>query len=437
MKESKRNTVAQSVAMATCTLLGTAGNQPVHAQEEPVWEFNTALLYYGENDDRVRDISATVSARRLFSDDRILNVGLTVDALTGATPSGATPLDGVQTFTRASGQSAFDVPAGNYPLDDTFLDTRYALTAAWQQPIGRLYQGSVGVSFSKEFDYTHLGANLGLSRDFDKRNTTFSIGVSFARDDVDPIGGTPIGLTPMLDVGDLSNRRASESKDVVDLLLGVTRVINEKFLIQLNYSFSEASGYLNDPYKILSLVDPLSGDTIPRIPAPGAEGPSHEFRYENRPDSRTKQSIFGKGKYFLDGKVLDLSYRYMTDDWEIDSHTLNAKLRFPLGESSYVEPHIRYYTQTAADFYRASLTAGAPLPGFASADYRLGDFDAVTVGVRYGWTTENGHDFSLRLEYYSQNGNVPPDQLIGNQLQRDLYPGLDAVILNFGYRFGR
>ena len=436
VEKGNKKFVAKSLATATCALLGTTGTNPVHAQEEQPWQFDTALLYYGENDDRVQDLSLNVLARRSFADDRILSLGLTVDSLTGATPVGAAPMDVAQTFTRPSGNSAFSVPANTQPLDDTFLDTRYAVTAGWQQPLGRLFTGTAGVSFSDEYDYTHIGANFGLTRDFNKRNTTVNLGFAFAQDDIEPISGSPTPLSPMLDVGDISNRRGTESKDVVDVLLGVTQVINQNLLVQLNYSFSDSSGYLNDPYRVLSLVDPVSGDTLARTPAPGTEGPSHEFRFESRPDSRTKHSLFAQAKYYMAGKVLDVSYRYMTDDWEIDSHTIDAKLKFPFANNRYLEPHIRYYTQTEAEFYRATLTAGDPLPLYASPDYRLGNFDAITAGIKYGWRTNSGHDLGLRLEYYMQDGDVPGNQLIGNQLQRDMYPGLNAIIFNFSYRFG-
>jgi hypothetical protein len=436
VSEKKTGNIAQGLAAATCSLLGTAATLPVLAQEQPDWEFDTALLYYGEDGDRVQDLSLNLLASRLFPDDKILSVGLAVDSLTGATPSGAVPQDELQTFTRPSGDAAYSVPAGEIPLDDTFLDTRYALTASWQQPLGRDYAGTAGISFSTEYDYTHAGANFALSRDFNKRNTTVSLGFALARDDLDPVGGAPLPLAPMSDVGDLSGRGGSESKDVFDLLLGVTQVINEKFLVQFNYSLSDASGYLNDPYKILSVVDPVSGDAIGRTPAPGTEGPLHEYRFENRPDKRTKHSLFGQGKYYLGGKVLDMSYRYMTDDWGIDSHTLDTKLYLPLGDASYIEPHIRFYTQSEADFYRVSLFDGEPLPQFASADYRLGNFGAITAGLKYGWRTSTGRDFAVRLEYYRQDGEVPPDQLIGSEDQSSPYPGLDAIILNFSYGFG-
>jgi hypothetical protein len=112
-------------------------------------------------------------------------------------------------------------------LDDTFLDTRFALNASWTQPLARLYTFSAGVGFSTEYDYTHLGANLALARDFNKRNTTLSAGVAWSQDDVDPVGGRPLPLSQMLDVGNNGNKRGGgESKDVLDLLLGFTQVLN-------------------------------------------------------------------------------------------------------------------------------------------------------------------------------------------------------------------
>ncbi len=434
MNGTTTRNIVRGLAAATCSLLGTAAALPAIAQEKH-WEFDTALLYYGEDGDRVQDISLNLLARRLFPDDKILSIGFAVDSLTGATPSGAVPQNELQTFTRPSGLATYSVAAGGLPLDDTFLDTRYALTASWQQPLGENYAGTAGVSFSTEYDYTHVGANLALARDFNKRNTTVSLGLAVARDELDPVGGAPLPLALMSDVGDLSGRAGSESKDVVDVLLGVTQIVNERFLMQFNYSLSDASGYLNDPYKIMSVVDPISGQPINRPPTPGLVGPLHEYRFENRPDQRTKHSLFGQGKYYLDGKVLDMSYRYMTDAWGIDSHTLDAKLNWPVGDASYIEPHIRFYTQSEADFYRVSLRDGDPLPQFAAADYRLGRFDAITAGIKYGWQTSAGNDFAVRLEYYRQEGEIPSGQLLAGQDSDSLYPGLDAIIFNISYGF--
>ena len=427
-----KHSISAVLAAATCTLLGSHAPEPVQAQEEPGWDFNTALLYYGEEDDRIQDLSLSLLSRRTFVDDRFLSLGLTVDGLTGASPNGALPQSTPQTFTQPSGKHSFTAAPDELPIDDTFRDTRVAISAAWQQPLGRLYNINVGLTASSEFDYTHVGVNAKLSRDFNNRNTTLSGGFAFSQDESDPVGGVPDGLSLMRDVGDLGNRSNTDSKDITDLILGVTQVVSKDFVLQFNYSYSDSSGYLSDPYKIVSLVD-AAGDAVPNL----LPGPSHVNYFEHRPDNRSKHSLYTQGKYYMDGKVLDLSYRYMTDDWEIDSHTIDMRLRWPISSSSYLEPHLRFYSQTAAEFYNLNLNEGDPLPEYASADYRLGDFDAITAGLKYGWKTDGGSDLSVRVELYTQSGNVSSSQLIGSQIDRDNYPDLNAVIVQFGYQFGK
>lgn len=437
MSDKDKRTIAATLAAATCSLLGSGLPDPVQAQEDPTWDFNTALLYYGEDDDRVQDLSLSILANRTYVDDRVLTLGVTLDGLTGASPNGALPQSFPQTFTQPSGKKTYTIGANRLPIDDTFKDTRLALTANWQQPLGRLYQFNIGASASREYDYTHFGINSKIARDFNRRNTTLSAGIAIARDSIEPVGGAPDGLTPMANVGDLSNRRNSDTKDIFDVVIGVSQVISRNLITQLNYSYSDASGYLNDPYKLVSVVDGVTGDVVPIPQLPGTEGPSHLYLYEHRPDSRAKHSLYTQAKYHMAGRVLDISYRYMTDDWEIDSHTVDLRYRWPLGGSSYIEPHLRLYSQTAAEFYSLSLVDGETLPEYVSADYRLGEFDAMTAGVKYGWQTGGGNDMSIRLEFYRQSGDVASDVLIGNQVNQDNYPDLNAIILQVGYQFGR
>jgi hypothetical protein len=435
MKKPNKSGVARTLASATCALLGTTTLTPVNAQEEPDWEFDTALLYYNEGDNRVQDISLNILAVRNFVDDRLLTLNLGVDTLTGATPIGAMPFDGPQTFTSPSGLQVRTTSPNEIPLDQSFLDTRVSLAASWDQPWGRMNRFSAGVSASNEYDYLHLGANVKLSRDFNNRNTTVSLGLAYSADEFDPVGGAPMPLTPMLNVDDLSNRMGAQDKDILDVVFGVSQVINRNLVVQMNYSYSAADGYLNDPYKIVSLVDPVTGDPIARPQVPGIDGPSHEYRFESRPDERTKHSFYGQAKYYMKGKVLDASYRYMTDDWDINSHTIDLRYRWPIGDRSYIEPHVRYYTQSHADFYRTSLDGSAALPTYASADYRLGEFDAITLGLKYGMATRSGNEWSARVELYSADGSVPGDLIIGNQGDREIYPDLDAIIAQFSYHF--
>jgi hypothetical protein len=109
--------------------------------------------------------------------------------------------------------------------------------------------------------------------------------------------------------------------------------------------------------------------------------------------------------------------------------------RWNFGERQYVQPHVRFYTQTAADFYTTVLFAGQPLPAHATADYRLGEFDGITLGVKYGRQTARG-EWSTRVEWYQQTGQASPGAAVGSLAGLDLYPDLNALIAQFTYKFG-
>lgn len=423
MQLKKKTSIAAALAAATSTLL--TGN--VTAQEQDVgWEIDTSVLYYGEQDDRVGDVSFATRVARRWDDGRQFTLGITLDSLTGATPTGAAPSNQPQTFTRPSARSQYTTQAGETPLDDTFKDSRTAGFVSWTQPMGDAWKGSVGLSFSTEYDYEHLGFNGSASREINQGNTTISGGFAYAQDEWDPQGGTPITLSEMRGIDDESNKiPGTQDKTVLDLLVGVTQVINQNTIVQVNYSYSQSEDYLNDPFKFLSVLD-ANGDNIP-----GQVG-LNSYRFENRPNERTKHALFAKVKTYVRGGALDASYRFHTDDWGIDSHTLDMRYRFNLSQRYYAEPHLRIYQQSEADFYQANLVADAPLPVEASADYRLGEFTGTTIGVKLGRKFDNGSEVSGRLEYYSQSGDA---KLVGVAQSRNVFPDLDAVIFQLNYRF--
>jgi len=414
-----------ALTVATCSLLGLNSS----VADEGDLEIDSAVLYYSETD-RVTAIEPVINVKRHFGDEKALNLKLVIDALTGASATGATPSDQVQTFTRPSGNGSYTTSSGETPLDDTFKDTRVALSAQWEQPIGRDYKISVGSNVSTEYDYFSLGINGSLSRYFNNRNTTLTAGLSYANDSIEPEGDIPLEFASMAintgqarfdDEFNATRRGGDESKTTTDFLLGVTQVINRRTLMQFNYSYGNSDGYLTDPFKILSVV--------------GSDGRSMDYVYESRPDSRTKQSLYWQTKYHFNQDIVDISYRYMWDDWDITSHTFDLRYRWKLDNKHYLEPHFRYYMQSNADFYQRFLLDGQPLPGHASADYRLGELTGITFGLKYGMTLNNDHEMSLRLEYYQQSGEANADNAPGILSQQELFPDVDAVIFQFSYSF--
>ena len=436
MQLKKKSVLGNAIASAACGLLGALPSTHVVAADATVpatapakgpWTVDTALLYYGESDGRVKDKSLRMAIQRAFDEDRALSIDIAVDSLTGASPTGAVPSDVPQTFTRPSAGGTYQAAPGQLPLDDTFKDTRFAIAADWLQPIGEYSRVDVGVSASTEYDYQHLGANARLEFDFNQRNTTLFVGGAYGQETIDPVGGAPIPLAPMQGVGNSSSKLGSDSKNVIDGLVGISQILSRRSALTLTYSYSQQSGYLNDPYKILTVVDPVTGRPVAG-PSPGLGS----YLYDSRPDSRAKHGLFGEWRYAFDRDSMALGFRLMSDDWGVKSSTAEARYRWNLGARSYLEPQIRFYHQGAADFYHSYLLSGQPLPQFASADYRLAQMNAVTTGVKYGRRTGMG-DFSVRLEYYKQT-TQSADPKIGVLANYDLVPSMSAVIVQFGYK---
>ena len=432
-KTNKKVNVKLALTAATSALLGLSSvAQGNETSELDSWSFDTAVLYYGEID-RVTATEAMIGATKTFDDDSILNLKLTFDALTGASPNGAVAQPTTQTFTRPSGNGEYQTPANETPIYDGFRDTRVQLNAQWTQPIASVYTVSGGVHLSKEYDYLSLGLNGSVAYDFDRKNSTIAFGASYFQDTYNPVGGIPNPFSVMIsgsgdeDVDDPTRLGKDDTKTTADIMIGFTQVINRRMVAQLNYSYSMVDGYLNDPYKRLSRVN--------------ANGEALDYVYESRPDSREKQSIFAQTKYnfaadWLNDTVLDVSYRYMWDDWQIDSHTVDSRFYIPIGTSSYLEPHFRVYQQTAADFYRPFLyQSDDELPAYASADLRIGEMTTYTVGLKYGTLVNGDDELSFRLELYTQKPTNAGFNEPGVLASQDLYESVNAIIGQVTYSF--
>jgi hypothetical protein len=207
------------------------------------------------------------------------------------------------------------------------------------------------------------------------------------------------------------------------LLFGVTQVIDRSSLFQINLSLSEADGYMTDPYNLVSVVDSTTGEPTLHL-------------FESRPDSRSRQSLYGKYRKMLANKdIFTASYRFMTDDWGIDSNTFDFTYRFKLSRRFFIQPHLRYYEQSEADFYRYFLRDDEAVPNDASADYRLGEMEATTVGLKFGQEFDERHVWSIRVEQYVQSGDGSPSEAFGQLTGQDLYPDVEATIVQFNYSF--
>ncbi len=498
MKSKNTKIITTALTSAVCTLLGPAQS---HA-EGAGWKIDTAYLSYSEKD-RVKASEPTLKLQKTFIDDSKLNINIVYDTISGPSPNGAAPSNQPQTFSGPSGGTSTLVNAGEIPMDNNFQDTRKQFGTSWDSMINRLMRYNLGFNTSAEHDYKSIGVSAGLSRDFNKKNTTLATGIALTHDTITPEGGAPEPTKAMLadqyntltgasgnagssscntitgasgicntvtgasggttgeagetesegagDVGEIEDYHpnnilninpyneaepgediiegkeiaASKNKDTVDFFVGLTQVINPQTIMQFTLGLNKATGYLNDPYKVVSIVDGTTG-----VPLTIADG---GIIYESRPTSRLKTSLYWDTKYHLDrGDTVGISYRFMFDDWGVKSHTVDVSYRWNMTDYLYVQPHVRLYTQNAADFYRQSLGSNEPVPQEVSADSRLAAFNATTAGAKIGLKITEQSEFNIRFEQYQQLGQKL-DNAIGIQANYDTFPALDATIIQIGY----
>ena len=228
------------------------------------------------------------------------------------------------------------------------------------------FGGAVG--YSEENDYRATYVNLSGSRNFNNDLTTVTLGFSHSADDIFPTDA------------ELFNRVRNEDKRATSAAVSLSQVINRVTTFQTALSITEQSGFLSDPYKL----------------------------QDARPDNKTQIALSNSLRYFFieaDG-ALQANYRYYRDDFGISSHTLDLSWFQNINRTFQIAPVLRYYSQSAAEFYTNIDDFTKPLTEPQSSDYRLSAFGAFSGGINliadFGdWTTTFTAERYVANEKYS------------------------------------
>lgn len=225
-------------------------------------------------------------------------------------------------------------------------------------------------SVSTESDYFSRGLSLAFSHASEDHNTTYTAGIGSASDRISP-GNHVV---------------ENETKRVVDLLAGITQVLGQQDIVQLNLGLKRGRGYFSDPYKI----------------------------FDNRPRKRDQGTLQLRWNHHFEaiGSTTRVAWRYYSDSFGIRAHTLGLEYVQPITQGWSVTPLLRLYTQSAARFYLdADPNAGPFVPNppddavYYSQDQRLSGFGARTLGLKVA--KQFGRDWlvDIKVEHYRQMGS--------------------------------
>lgn len=391
--------IKNKLTVATCTLL-SQNSTSVQAIEN-AWDLDSSYLYYSEADDRVTVNKFAVQAGGDVSDRDRVSLTAVLDTMSGSTPSGAVK-QSTPSFTGASGGGGGS--NSNASALAKFDDTRVGLAMSWAHAHDNNWEVAYGGAVSIENDYESFNGSIIINKETQAKDYRFTLGLSVTADTIFRVGtnNTPDPLTAISDEKFLGEGE----KNTTDIIAGVTHIVNRRTVVQLNLSHSIINGYQTDPYKVFSVVD-INSDV------------AYDSFYEGRPDSRNRTSITMHMNHqtYPANNVINATYRYYTDDWDINSHTLIFGQRFIFSDAKYIEPKVRLYHQSKASFYQNEFYAvveGNPdagnipnlFPEYLSADYRLDEIDSITPEIQFGMEVSSDDHLRARLGYMYQSFNA-------------------------------
>ncbi|MGH7956164.1 MAG: DUF3570 domain-containing protein [Opitutaceae bacterium] len=356
---------SQARAFAFACLLAGLAPRAARAEDSVRYKFQD----YQERGGRVGVEVHSAAIEKDFGATTHLKVEGVIDAIAGATPNGQ------------------PAPAGSNQVPLSQMEEE---RKAWNAVLARQFKRvniALGVANSRESDYVSTGWSVNTLTDFNQKNTTLLAGVAGTDDDIKVFFQTE-----------------REKKRTNDVIVGVTQLLDPQTSVALNVTWGRQRGYLSDPYKLVQ----KSTEIIPGVSLPLTFA-------ENRPVERDKWialATFNRAYREARGAV-DLSYRFYHDTYDTNSHTIDAGWFQNIGERLIVRPGVRFYQQSAADFYHYRLdgTSIIPVGGpprrngpFYSSDYRLSEMQTFNYGVKLVWNATDALHIDAAFERYDMRG---------------------------------
>ena len=341
-------------------------------------------LQYDESDSRVSVLAPSISLSYDIGTDYTIKAGFVHDSVSGATPSWQ-PDSGSGASSR-SGRG--DYIYGNQEFDETRNAGSLLLTTRFANR-DELY---TGVDYSRESDFDSKAVSLEYLHYTDSsHNSTVSLGASYTYNDI---------LSYDYDTG--SGASQKETSSSINAEIGLQQVLDAKSSVKVAGFIVSDDGYLTNPHA--SVIRDYNRGTRRAVT-------------ESRPDTRLGYGADMKYIGLISDNVsYQFGYRFYTDDWDIQSHTVNNDVYYSLNKSFTLGLGVRYYDQSEANFYNGSKDFFTN-EEYASSDERLSAFDALTYKASVDFKQSDKVSYNLGGEFYTQS------------------TGLDATMFTVGMKY--
>lgn len=301
---------------------------------------------------------------------------------------------GIDHYTSAS-SDMIDLKANS---SASHADTRIYPSLGWaRENAARGTTLSGGVSYSSEFDYQSLGANLGFAKKSSNKMGEFAGRLQAYIDQVK--------LVKPVELRTDGEGYGNEARNTYALSLSYTQIVNKDFQLMLLGDVVRQNGLLSLPFHRVYFTD----------------GSVHQ---EALPSDRLKIPVGLRANYFMgDYLILRTYYRFYTDSWGIRSHTADIETPVKISPFLSFSPFYRFYTQSAARYF-APYKAHADNESFFTSNYDLSAFSS--------------HFYGAGLRFNFKAGLLGIDRLNMMELRYGHYTktvGMNANIISLNLRY--
>ena len=301
-------------------------------------------------------LAISASHAGVLPDDR-------ADVLYHLYDGGGVTIDGPSVLVRKKAGKSLSF-VGNYYVDMISSASIDVITTASPYTEERT-QWSLGMDYLRGNTTMRVGYTSSEESDFDAKSYSFSVSQDMF--------GDLTTLTLSYGFGDDLVRSSvdetfEEPLDRQIYGVGVTQILTKNMIAALNVETVTEEGYLNNPYRSVRYLDPLSGS-------------GYSFEPELYPNTRTSTAVGMRLRYFLPYRAaIEGEYRFFTDTWDIDANTAALTYIHPWGNWTFTGKY-RWHDQTGAHFYR-DIFSRPQQTNFRGRDKELSPLTSHTLGLQ-------------------------------------------------------
>lgn len=309
---------------------------------------NNAAVTGGVGTEKLTDISNTIDVTMVKYDKKLRKNKFDFSV-------------GIDHYTSAS-SDMIDLKANS---SASSADTRFYPSLGWSRE--NETKGSTlmaGVSYSGEYDYQSIGANMAFAQKTPNKMGEFTAKFQTYIDQVKMIA--PVELR-----GAGGENGGTSVRNTFALSLSYSQIINKNFQLEFLADGIQQTGYLSLPFHRVYFTD----------------GSVHQ---EALPDKRFKLPLGLRANYFFGDKlIVRVYYRYYTDDWGLKSNTINIETPVKISPFVSVSPFYRYYSQTGAKYF-SPYQQHTAFDDFYTSNYDLSKFSSNFYGASIRINPKNG-----------------------------------------------